>query len=239
MRKGYEPARPYSAVRPQGARASAAPACRACSAAARAAIAARGRPFLPGSETRLPHFAGPGRPAAGDARRYHRCARGWTDRRPAAVAGDLPHRRGHTPASRGSIRALSCIPRDAARDAPRRRSRRRQNLLPASVARARRCSLPRNRDSKAAFDAATRRRDGDAAAGTAARGLRCSPSPFPSRSWCCVTQTSVLEAAVSQLPPSVARIVRGAQDYVIVQLGARPRRPALDRRPRSALAAQR
>lgn len=33
-----------------------------------------------------------------------------------------------------------------------------------------------------------------------------------------LTQTSVLEAAVSQLPPSVARIVRGAQNYVIVQL---------------------
>jgi hypothetical protein len=33
-----------------------------------------------------------------------------------------------------------------------------------------------------------------------------------------VTQTSVLEAAVSQLPPSVARIMRGAHDYVIVRL---------------------
>jgi transcriptional regulator with XRE-family HTH domain len=33
-----------------------------------------------------------------------------------------------------------------------------------------------------------------------------------------VTQTSVLEAAVAKLPPSVARIVRGAQNYVIVQL---------------------
>jgi DNA-binding XRE family transcriptional regulator len=33
-----------------------------------------------------------------------------------------------------------------------------------------------------------------------------------------LTQTSVLEAAVAQLPPSVARIVRGAQNYVIVQL---------------------
>lgn len=33
-----------------------------------------------------------------------------------------------------------------------------------------------------------------------------------------LTQTSVLEAAVAQLPPSVVRIVRGAQDYVTVQL---------------------
>jgi Helix-turn-helix domain len=33
-----------------------------------------------------------------------------------------------------------------------------------------------------------------------------------------LTQTSVLEAAVSRLPPPVARIVRGAQNYVIVQL---------------------
>jgi cytoskeletal protein RodZ len=32
-----------------------------------------------------------------------------------------------------------------------------------------------------------------------------------------VTQTAVLEAAVAKLPPSVARIVRGAQNYVIVQ----------------------
>jgi hypothetical protein len=32
-----------------------------------------------------------------------------------------------------------------------------------------------------------------------------------------ITQTSVLEAAVSQLPPSVARIVRGAHDYVVVK----------------------
>jgi hypothetical protein len=32
-----------------------------------------------------------------------------------------------------------------------------------------------------------------------------------------VTQTAVLEAAVSRLPPSVARMVRGAQNYVIVQ----------------------
>jgi hypothetical protein len=32
-----------------------------------------------------------------------------------------------------------------------------------------------------------------------------------------VTQTAVLEAAVAQLPPSVARIVRGAQNYVIVR----------------------
>ena len=49
-----------------------------------------------------------------------------------------------------------------------------------------------------------------------------------------VTQTAVLEAAVSQLPPSMKRIVRGAQDYVIVQPRPRPRRPALDRCPRSA-----
>jgi helix-turn-helix protein len=33
-----------------------------------------------------------------------------------------------------------------------------------------------------------------------------------------LTQSSVLEAAVSQLPPRMARIVRGAQDYVTVQL---------------------
>jgi len=33
-----------------------------------------------------------------------------------------------------------------------------------------------------------------------------------------VTQTSVLEAAVAKLPPSVARVIRGAQNYVIVQL---------------------
>ena len=33
-----------------------------------------------------------------------------------------------------------------------------------------------------------------------------------------LSQTSVLEAAVAQLPPPVARIVRGAQDYVTVQL---------------------
>ncbi len=33
-----------------------------------------------------------------------------------------------------------------------------------------------------------------------------------------LTQTSVLEAAVAQLPPSMARIVRGAQNYVTVQL---------------------
>jgi len=32
-----------------------------------------------------------------------------------------------------------------------------------------------------------------------------------------VTQTAVLEAAVAKLPPSVVRIVRGAQNYVIVQ----------------------
>ncbi len=32
-----------------------------------------------------------------------------------------------------------------------------------------------------------------------------------------VTQTAVLEAAVAQLPPSIARIVRGAQNYVIVR----------------------
>ena len=33
-----------------------------------------------------------------------------------------------------------------------------------------------------------------------------------------VTQTSVLEAAVAKLPPPVARIVRSAQNYVIVQM---------------------
>jgi len=33
-----------------------------------------------------------------------------------------------------------------------------------------------------------------------------------------VTQTSVLEAAISKLPPPVVRFVRGAQNYVIVQL---------------------
>lgn len=33
-----------------------------------------------------------------------------------------------------------------------------------------------------------------------------------------ITQTAVLEAAVSQLPPSMKRIVRGAQNYVIVRL---------------------
>lgn len=33
-----------------------------------------------------------------------------------------------------------------------------------------------------------------------------------------VTQSAVLEAAVAQLPPSMVRIVRGAQNYMIVQL---------------------
>lgn len=33
-----------------------------------------------------------------------------------------------------------------------------------------------------------------------------------------ITQTAVLEAAVSQLPPSMKRFVRGAQNYVIVRL---------------------
>jgi hypothetical protein len=33
-----------------------------------------------------------------------------------------------------------------------------------------------------------------------------------------VTQTSVLEAAVARLPPPMKRLVRGAQNYVIVQL---------------------
>jgi hypothetical protein len=33
-----------------------------------------------------------------------------------------------------------------------------------------------------------------------------------------ITQTAVLEAAVSQLPPSMKRIVRGAQNYVIVRM---------------------
>ena len=33
-----------------------------------------------------------------------------------------------------------------------------------------------------------------------------------------ITQSAVLEAAVSQLPPSMKRFVRGAQDYVIVRL---------------------
>jgi transcriptional regulator with XRE-family HTH domain len=33
-----------------------------------------------------------------------------------------------------------------------------------------------------------------------------------------VTQTAVLEAAVAKLPPPVARIVRGAQNFIIVQL---------------------
>jgi hypothetical protein len=33
-----------------------------------------------------------------------------------------------------------------------------------------------------------------------------------------ITQTSVLEAAVAKLPPSMVRIVRGAQNYVIVQM---------------------
>jgi DNA-binding XRE family transcriptional regulator len=33
-----------------------------------------------------------------------------------------------------------------------------------------------------------------------------------------LTQSSVLQAAVAQLPPRMARIVRGAQDYVTVQL---------------------
>jgi hypothetical protein len=33
-----------------------------------------------------------------------------------------------------------------------------------------------------------------------------------------VTQTAVLEAAVAKLPPPMARIVRGAQNFIIVQL---------------------
>ena len=33
-----------------------------------------------------------------------------------------------------------------------------------------------------------------------------------------LTQSSVLKAAVSQLPPGMARIVRGAQNYVTMQL---------------------
>ena len=33
-----------------------------------------------------------------------------------------------------------------------------------------------------------------------------------------ITQSAVLEAAVSKLPPSITRFVRGAQNYVIVQL---------------------
>ena len=41
---------------------------------------------------------------------------------------------------------------------------------------------------------------------------------LPKRLILLITQTAVLEAAVSQLPPSMKRIVRGAQNYVIVRL---------------------
>ncbi len=56
-------------------------------------------------------------------------------------------------------------------------------------------------------------------AGPVGRGLRVMVAlSIPVALILLVTQTSVLEAAVTRLPPPMKRIVRGAQNYVIVQL---------------------
>jgi hypothetical protein len=56
-------------------------------------------------------------------------------------------------------------------------------------------------------------------AGPIGRGLRVLVAlSIPVALIVLVTQTSVLEAAVARMPPPMQRFVRGAQNYVIVQL---------------------
>ncbi len=89
MREGYQPARPYPVVRPQGARASGrAVAC----ADTDGGDGRRGGALLPRSARRPAPDTCANRASAGDPRRHHRRPGVGPDRRAAAVARDVPHR---------------------------------------------------------------------------------------------------------------------------------------------------
>ena len=86
MREGYQPARPHSVARPQGARAP------VRQQAAHRSHGRRGRALLPGSARRAAPDARANRASARHARRHHRRPGDGPDRSVAAVAGDVPHR---------------------------------------------------------------------------------------------------------------------------------------------------
>lgn len=202
MRKGYEPARPYSAVRPQAARASAAPRAAHQAAGPGAAIAHEVARFF--QDLRRAFHISQAQAAQRLATRVDIVA--------ALEAGQI----GALPPWPETCRIVRTYAGFAGLDprpilhsmemlftmAPRAPVSARQNLLPR---------LGRQVNAATRGVMVMQQRNGRA-------GLALSAAAVFVALVVLVTQTSVLEAAVSQLPPSVARIVRGAHDYVIVRL---------------------
>lgn len=202
MRRGYEPARPYSAVRPQAARASAAPRAAQQAAGPAAAITHEVARFF--QDLRRAFCISQAQAAQRLATRVDIVA--------ALEAGQI----GGLPPWPETCRIVRTYAGFAGLDprpilhsmemlftmAPRAPVSARQNLLPR---------LGRQVNAASRGVMAMQQRNGRA-------GFALSAAAVFVALVVLVTQTSVLEAAVSQLPPSVARIVRGAHDYVIVRL---------------------
>jgi hypothetical protein len=218
MRRGYEPARPHSAVRAQGARAWAGPPS--------ARHAATGPAAAIGNEV--------GR-FFQDLRRAFRISQAQAAQRLATrvdiVAALEAGQIGGLPPWPETCRIVRTYAGLAGLDprpilhsmellftmAPRPPVSVRQNLLPRLGRQGAPLLAALGTGRKAALNAATR--GVDAMQHRNARtGLALSAAAVFVALVVLVTQTSVLEAAVSQLPPSVARIVRGAHDYVIVRM---------------------
>jgi hypothetical protein len=217
MRKGYEPARPYSAVRSQGARASAAPHAVQQAPGPAAAVAHEVARFF--QDLRGAFRISQAQAAQRLATRVDIVA--------ALEAGQI----GGLPPWPETCRIVRTYAGFAGLDprpvlnsmemlfamAPRPPVSARQNLLPRLGRQGAPLLAAFGSGRKAAFNAATR-----GVMGMQERNGRAGLALFATTVFVAlvvlVTQTSVLEAAVSQLPPSVARIVRGAHDYVIVRL---------------------
>jgi len=219
MREGYQPARPYPVVRPQGARTSAAQSLAPTPVSVMAGEVARFFRDLRGALRLTPEQAAQALatrvdiivalelgqigalPPWPETCRIVRTYAGFAGLDPRPVLHSLEQLfvsapRGPAPKIRGSRRNL--MPNLGKQGAP----------IMAAIG------------------------DGSRRAAAAARNMRQAVNDRAGRPGMALftvtmgvalillvtTQTAVLEAAVSQLPPSMKRIVRGAQNYVIVSL---------------------
>ena len=215
MREGYQPARPTSAARPQGARAA-----RSRDEPATPVMAAEVARFF--QDLRGALRLTPAQTAQALATRVDIIARSsGPDRGAAAVAGVAAASCAPTRALPGSIRARSCIRWSSCSRSPRRTAQPAPKRAFASPQSAADCQAGRadHGGNRSAADSAR-------AASVRATAPPSMPGRAPGMALFTVTmgialillsrQTAVLEAAVSQLPPSMERY--------------RPRRPGLRHR---------
>ena len=200
---------------------------------ARFRLGSRGCALLPRFAGGLPPVAGANRRASRDARRHHLCARGGsTSRALPPWPESLPHH-AHLHGAGGARSAPDpAFARDAARDRRAEPEAGAEALVRfrswADV------SSPNNgckrSPRKIPALAAILARPAPIMPGRTGRLLFAIAVPVALL--VLLSQTSVLEAAVAQLPPSMKRIVRGSPELRYRAACPRPRRPALDRRAR-------